>query len=272
MTDTGDSKVVALTGKGVVEGGGQKEAVAKTSEGGEQQLPFVAPPEEKPGGGDESADGKSRGESGKTIVTDTGDSKVAAVTGEGVVEGGGQKKAVSKTSEGGEQQLPFVAPPEGETGAGDESADDKSPGESGKLSEADVARIGDMFKLVVADMQDVNVEIGAKLTTLENRVEAAGEQVADSLRIYTADFHRWRELHGPPWKWLTVAAVAVAVPVLFGFGVLIEQQFQIVAIEDPTGGWRDHVWDNYGRKLVDCITEATRTDGEVSCSIIVSKP
>ena len=272
MTDTGDSKVAAETGEGVVEGGGQKDAVSKTSEGGEQQLQFADAREEKPGDGDVSAEDKSPGESGKTIVMDTGDSKVAAVTGEGVVEGGGQKDAVSKTSVGGEQQLAFVVPPVGETGTGEESADDKTPGESGKLSEADVARIGDLFKLVVADMRDVNVEIGAKLTTLETRVEAAGEQVADSLRIYTADFHRWRELHGVPWLSLTVAGVVVAVPVLFGFGVLVEQQFQIIGVEDTTGGWRDHVWDNYGRRMVECITEATRTDGEVSCSIIVSKP
>ena len=29
-------------------------------------------------------------------------------------------------------------------------------------------------------------------------------------------------------------------------GVLLEQQFQIVPLHDPTSGWSAHIWQNYG--------------------------
>ena len=43
-------------------------------------------------------------------------------------------------------------------------------------------------------------------------------------------------------------------------------------LHDPTGGWGGHVWDNYGRTIVDCAVEAMRSDAEVDCPLVVRRP
>ena len=106
----------------------------------------------------------------------------------------------------------------------------------------------------------------------EGRAAEAAEQLGDRIRVHTADFHRWydndRRLRRR-WAWL---ALAVAVPAFLLLGVLVERQFEIIPLDDPTGGWRGHVWENYGRGIVDCATEAQRTGSEVECSFTVRKP
>ncbi len=62
-----------------------------------------------------------------------------------------------------------------------------------------------------------------------------------------------RRTEGRRWAALAIAA---GFPAALMLGVLVEQQFQVVPIHDPTGGWRGHVWDNYGHAVVDCVAEA----------------
>ena len=106
----------------------------------------------------------------------------------------------------------------------------------------------------------------------EGRAVEAAEQLGERIRVHTADFHRWydneRRLRRR-WSWL---ALAVAVPAFLLLGVLVERQFEIIPLDDPTGGWRGHVWENYGRGIVDCATEAQRTGSVVECSFTVRKP
>ena len=45
-----------------------------------------------------------------------------------------------------------------------------------------------------------------------------------------------------------------------------------LALEDRTGGWRDHVWDRYGRDIVDCVQVARGEGGEVVCTVKVRPP
>ena len=59
--------------------------------------------------------------------------------------------------------------------------------------------------------------------------------------------------------------MAAAFPVALLLGILVEHEFQIIPADDPTGGWRSHVWDNYGLTIVACPVEARRVDGEVDC-------
>ena len=105
----------------------------------------------------------------------------------------------------------------------------------------------------------------------KDAVEAA-KHLDKRIGVFTADFNRGAEAE---WKgrrrWQTVA-MAVAFPAFLLLGILVEQQFQIVPINDSTGGWRDYVWDNYGRSIVDCAREAVRTDAEVDCAFVVRKP
>ena len=141
------------------------------------------------------------------------------------------------------------------------------------------ARIGSENDEAVDEAKGMLVRVVESLESVPGRVdhevervETATKQLEDVLRVHIADFDRWREVNRRSWKWLAIAGASLAVLVLVGFGVLVEQQFQIVGVEDPTGGWRDHVWDNYGRALVECASEAMRRDGEVSCAVTVHKP
>ena len=96
--------------------------------------------------------------------------------------------------------------------------------------------------------------------------------LAGKLDSCRGDFGRWvGEDRRRRRRW-TVLAAAAAVPAALLLGVLIEQQFQVIPLHDPTGGWRGYVWDNYGRAIVDCAVEARGTDAEVSCPLVVRKP
>ena len=141
------------------------------------------------------------------------------------------------------------------------------------------ARIGSENKAAVNEAKDMLARVVESLASVTERVDHEVERVEltakgleEGMRVHIADFDRWHEANRRSWQWLAIVGAALAVPVLFGFGVLVEQQFEIVGVEDPTGGWRDHIWENYGRALVDCATEAVRRDAEVSCTVSVHKP
>ena len=65
--------------------------------------------------------------------------------------------------------------------------------------------------------------------------------------------------------------MAIAVPAFLMVGVLVEQQYQVVPLPDPTSGWRGYIWDNYGNEIVDCTREAARTNKVVKCSLDVHR-
>ena len=138
------------------------------------------------------------------------------------------------------------------------------------------ADIGKLLKLTAKAVASAD-----KSRTLLNRLPAAGapeqepgeagNRLEEAVEAHTADFHRWSDIDRRRRRWAGLA-MAVAVPALFLFGVLVEQEFQIVPLDDSTNGWRGHIWDNYGLTIVDCAVQATRTDSEVDCSFVVRKP
>ena len=97
-------------------------------------------------------------------------------------------------------------------------------------------------------------------------------QIEDRIRVHTADFHRWIERDRRWRRWVPVAAAGIAMPAAVMLGLLIEQHYQVIPLHDPTGGWRGHVWEQYGRRIVDCAVEARRTGAEVNCPLVVRKP
>ena len=66
------------------------------------------------------------------------------------------------------------------------------------------------------------------------------------------------------WFWLTLAGV-VALAMLAG--VWVQWNYAPVPVQDPTGGWRDGIWNDYGPAIRDCILEAIKTGRTVSCPI-----
>ena len=101
---------------------------------------------------------------------------------------------------------------------------------------------------------------------------AMAAELTQALRTFRADFGRWVEGERRGRRRWASLAIAAGFPALLMLGVLLEQQFQVIPLHDPTGGWRGHIWDNYGRAIVDCAAEAMRTDAEVNCPLVVRRP
>ena len=99
---------------------------------------------------------------------------------------------------------------------------------------------------------------------------AALGRLEEAVRDYTADLHRAAGHERSRWTWPGLA-LAVAVPAFFLLGVLVEQQFAIIPLDDPTGGWRGYIWDNYGNQVADCARQATKTNRVVKCSFDVHR-
>ena len=98
------------------------------------------------------------------------------------------------------------------------------------------------------------------------------DELAEGLRVCRADFGRWVAGERRSRRRWVALAIAAGFPAALLLGVLVEQQFQVIPVHDPTGGWRGHVWDYYGRAVVDCVVEAMRTDAEVDCPLVVRRP
>lgn len=104
---------------------------------------------------------------------------------------------------------------------------------------------------------------------------AAAEAAADlatGLRTHMADFGRWVEAGRRARRRWAALAMAAAVPALLLLGVLVEKEFQVIPLHDPSGGWRDHIWEEYGRRIADCAVEARRTGARVECPLAVRAP
>ena len=104
--------------------------------------------------------------------------------------------------------------------------------------------------------------IWVRLTTVSKR------RLRAIWRIFTrrGDAERQRR------RWLPGLALAVAAPVFLLLGVMIEQQFLIVPLNDPSRGWSGHIWDNYGPTIANCAMEAKRKSQVVKCPLEVHKP
>ncbi len=104
----------------------------------------------------------------------------------------------------------------------------------------------------------------------ENHLGEVAERIEEQIRIYAADFHRWQEAaRGVPGR-LRVALAVAAIPALFFLGVLVEQRWEPWPVYDGTGGWKDYVWERYGREIVECTKRAAEGGRDVTCAITAS--
>ena len=104
----------------------------------------------------------------------------------------------------------------------------------------------------------------------QQEAQAVADRLEEAIVDYTADLRRAASHGRRRWTWPGLA-LAVAVPAFFLLGVLVEQQFTIIPLDDPTGGWRGYIWDNYGNQVADCARKATKTNRVVKCSFDVHR-
>ena len=104
----------------------------------------------------------------------------------------------------------------------------------------------------------------------QQEAQAVADRLEEAIVDYTADLRRAAGHGRRRWTWPGLA-LAVAVPAFFLLGVLVEHQFAIIPPDDPTGGWRGYIWDNYGNQVADCARQATKTNRVVKCSFNVHR-
>ncbi len=98
---------------------------------------------------------------------------------------------------------------------------------------------------------------------------SAAAELAAALRTFKVDFVRWAENERRSHRRRAGLAMAVGFPACVLLGLLVEMQFQVIPLHDPTLGWGEHIWNTYGRTIVDCEREALRTGRDVDCPLTV---
>ena len=102
--------------------------------------------------------------------------------------------------------------------------------------------------------------------------ELDADDLAEELRACRGDFGRWVAGERRNRRRWVALAIAAGFPTALLLGILVEQRFQVIPIHDPSGGWRGHIWEIYGRAIVDCAVEAMQTNETVDCPLKVRRP
>ena len=73
--------------------------------------------------------------------------------------------------------------------------------------------------------------------------------------------------------WLGLAgAVVLGLLVCFGLGVWLQSEYGLLPAHDPTAGWRDYIWRQYGSAIKDCERKARASGRPVDCRLSVPPP
>ena len=133
--------------------------------------------------------------------------------------------------------------------------------------------------------ESVDQSISAMVAAVERQSEAFGgvnvsvdvvkkvgeaiSGVVEALSACQADLSRQRELDGRVRRWTLLVAVALGGPALLLAGTFAGQRWEVLPMQDATGGWRDHVWERYGEDLVGCVRRGLREGSSFECVIDV---
>ena len=142
------------------------------------------------------------------------------------------------------------------------------------LSKQDIDRFAQTVEAVgesIRETRPLLERLAAQNPANETAMKAAAG-LTKAMRTHRAEFGRWVGAERRArWRW-SALALAAAVPAALLFGVLIEQQFQVIPLHDSSGGWRELIWHEYGRQIAECAVEARRIDAKVNCPLVVTKP
>ena len=98
---------------------------------------------------------------------------------------------------------------------------------------------------------------------------SAAAELAAAVRAFKADFVHWADNERRRRRRWAGLAMAAGFPACVLLGLLVQVQFEVIPLHDPTRGWGEHIWNTYGRTIVDCELEAMRTDTEIDCPLTV---
>ena len=165
-----------------------------------------------------------------------------------------------------------IEPPAGRGPAGQEVS------ERMETLDQNTVKLGRMVMDLRAQTTDAVASLDEAMAAFGRRIEALKELTAeheDRLRVHIVDMSRAIEMLPRLRVWLfrlAVLCAAVGAPALIALGIFLEDRYEIVVREDPTGGWKDHVWNRYGRTIADCAVVARTEDRLVECPVTVRAP
>ena len=167
----------------------------------------------------------------------------------GLLQEGGRitREALAATPE--DESRPAEKP--GDEGEGEAQPEEPAAGPAGEAGEA---------------------AAGAEGKASEQDRAGVATEAIQALQTFRADFGRWVEGERRSRRRWAGLAMAAGFPAALVLGALVEQQFQLVSLHDPTDGWGSRVWERYGWTIVECIREAMRTEAEVNCPLVVRWP
>ena len=152
---------------------------------------------------------------------------------------------------------------------------------AGENPQSGVERLNENIEQLLETVDAVAADVAESRSHLEqlnrgasNDPEAANGAggIEDRIRVHTADFHRWIKRDRRRRRWWPAVAAGIGAPAALLLGLLVEQRYQVIPLHDPTGGWRGHIWEQYGRRIADCAVEARRTGADVNCPLVVRRP
>ncbi len=207
-------------------------------------------------------------------------------TASGAPEAGARAGAGADAEAGGEEDWEGGAedgvvrdvPPDQGTGA--PVAPANAGGSAKKPRGGELRRLNENIEQLIDEMTGLEVEGGkaGALLSLLTGLRAWKPDTSDAgiprtaVPVGAADMHRWIEADRRRRRhWYGLAAAAAA-PAALLLGLLVQLQFQVIPLHDPSGGWSGWIWETHGRAIVDCAVEARRTNAEVNCGLAVRRP
>ena len=192
--------------------------------------------------------------------------------------GGAEDTRAADWEGGGEAGVVRDVPPNQGTGAPVAPANAGGPARKPRAGE--LRRLNENIEQLIDEMGGLEVEgdkAGALLSLLTG-LRAWKPDTSDAgiprtaVPVGAADMHRWIETdRRRRRRWYGLAAAAAA-PAALLLGLLVQLQFQVIPLHDPSGGWSGWIWETHGRAIVDCAVEARRTNAEIDCGLVVRRP
>ena len=103
-------------------------------------------------------------------------------------------------------------------------------------------------------------------TALTARFAEEAKHVREALEENTAVVRRRHRRTRRFWLGLAGAVLIGLLGSLAG-GLWLQSRYDVLPAHDPTRGWRDGIWNDYGLQLQDCILEARESGRTVNCLI-----
>lgn len=113
------------------------------------------------------------------------------------------------------------------------------------------------------DIKDMVREIGLRL---EAAFASEGKNTREGLKEVVETVRTRRRRTRRFWLSLAAAFLIFVLATAAG-GVWLQWEHEPLSPKDPTGGWRDKIWNEHGRTIVGCIVDMRESGNAIDCRL-----